>query len=358
MMMRALKYAFLALLCASVAGCSADSQEDSGVPRDVGLVLSSGGCKGAYHLGVWRALSEAGLVERIGAISGTSAGALCAALLVSVRDRTEQEKVWQDTFSIFRLSPDRADVERIYAREEKKKLKWYDVAELSPKMKEKLWEEAEKEARHDLMPKIAKACRELEANMDTTELTFGAMSMEPLRRNLDAVLPNPFTSAHPVIYASALKCGKDREFRSFRINSLDHKTQIDALCASASIPIAFPPVEIDGALWQDGGWVERGGDRTPVDPILKNHKKIKIVIVVYLQEAKEIPVEYRTGLRRKAESAGVRLVEIVPSRRIGGPFKGWFGVFDTTEDTMQELIEVGYSDAKKTISSAFPSEPR
>lgn len=48
--------------------------------QDVGLVLSGGGGKGAYEIGVWKALDEYGVTPNIGAISGTSVGALNSAL--------------------------------------------------------------------------------------------------------------------------------------------------------------------------------------------------------------------------------------------------------------------------------------
>ena len=41
----------------------------------IGLVLSGGGGKGAYELGVWRALKELGISKYISVFSGTSIGA-------------------------------------------------------------------------------------------------------------------------------------------------------------------------------------------------------------------------------------------------------------------------------------------
>ncbi|MBZ4223931.1 patatin-like phospholipase family protein [Bacillus wiedmannii] len=46
----------------------------------VGLVLAGGGCKGAYHIGVWKAFNEYGISDNICAVSGTSVGALNATL--------------------------------------------------------------------------------------------------------------------------------------------------------------------------------------------------------------------------------------------------------------------------------------
>ena len=40
------------------------------------VALEGGGAKGAYEIGVWKALSEAGI--KYNAVSGTSVGSMCA----------------------------------------------------------------------------------------------------------------------------------------------------------------------------------------------------------------------------------------------------------------------------------------
>ena len=50
--------------------------------RGFGLVFSGGGAKGAYEIGVWKYLHEFGLDRYVRAISGTSVGALNAALFL------------------------------------------------------------------------------------------------------------------------------------------------------------------------------------------------------------------------------------------------------------------------------------
>ena len=42
----------------------------------LGLVLSGGGAKGAYQLGVWKAMDEFGLRRMVKAVSGPSVGYL------------------------------------------------------------------------------------------------------------------------------------------------------------------------------------------------------------------------------------------------------------------------------------------
>lgn len=48
--------------------------------KEYGLVFDGGGARGAYQIGAWRALSEAGV--KISAVAGTSVGARMAPLFV------------------------------------------------------------------------------------------------------------------------------------------------------------------------------------------------------------------------------------------------------------------------------------
>ena len=57
------------------------------------IALEGGGAKGAYQVGVWRALQEAGV--RYNAVSGTSVGALNGAMM-AMEDLTMAEKLWKD----------------------------------------------------------------------------------------------------------------------------------------------------------------------------------------------------------------------------------------------------------------------
>lgn len=60
---------------------------------EIGLIFSGGGGRGAYQIGVWEALSEMGYTKRITAVSGTSVGALNAALYSSVSSEKAAE-IW------------------------------------------------------------------------------------------------------------------------------------------------------------------------------------------------------------------------------------------------------------------------
>ena len=47
--------------------------------KEYGIVLDGGGARGAYQIGAWKALKEAGV--KINAVAGTSVGALNGALI-------------------------------------------------------------------------------------------------------------------------------------------------------------------------------------------------------------------------------------------------------------------------------------
>ena len=65
----------------------------------IGLVLSCGGAKGAYQAGVWKAMVETGVAERVTAISGTSVGAINAAAFAAIRDPGVIKRLWHDGVS-------------------------------------------------------------------------------------------------------------------------------------------------------------------------------------------------------------------------------------------------------------------
>lgn len=60
--------------------------------KEYGLVLEGGGAKGAYQIGAWKALKEAGV--KIRGVAGTSVGALNGAL-ICMDDLEQAEKLWR-----------------------------------------------------------------------------------------------------------------------------------------------------------------------------------------------------------------------------------------------------------------------
>ncbi len=62
--------------------------------RAVALMLSGGGAKGRYQLGVIRALEEAKLLKRVKAVSGVSIGAINTLLVITKQNKAARDHFW------------------------------------------------------------------------------------------------------------------------------------------------------------------------------------------------------------------------------------------------------------------------
>ena len=82
-----------------------------------GIALAGGGARGAYQIGVWKALREHGLDKYISCYSGASVGSLNAALM-AMGDYDLAYKIWLnlDKTSLFHLE------DKITRRIQKEKL--------------------------------------------------------------------------------------------------------------------------------------------------------------------------------------------------------------------------------------------
>ena len=61
--------------------------------KEYGLVLEGGGARGAYQIGAWKALAEAGV--KIRGVAGTSVGALNGAL-ICMGDVENAQELWEN----------------------------------------------------------------------------------------------------------------------------------------------------------------------------------------------------------------------------------------------------------------------
>lgn len=310
-------------------------------PVPLGLVISGGGAKGAYEVGVWQALEEADVASNIVAISGTSVGAINAALFATRPEAAES--LWLENMEdVFAINTNRVG-ETIQ--------KTLDTAAESVKVAEetdKKW----KGVVHFVLSTALRVAGDAVDVTATPEEREGYIDSSNLAAALDANLPSVWPAEAPAVYATAVEKNAGKAARTWKLNGEPHERRVLALRASAAIPLGFDTVEIDGKTYVDGGWESKGGDNVPLGPILENHPGIKTVIVVYLDDERHLPMARVEKNRTAATAAGVRLVEIIPSENIGGAFDGWQGVFDASPETARHLIELGHSDARKALREA------
>ena len=82
--------------------------------KEYGLVFDGGGARGAYQIGAWKALAEAGV--KINAVAGTSVGALNGAL-VCMGDVEKAERIWSEMRFSSVMDVDDNWMERLFNKE-------------------------------------------------------------------------------------------------------------------------------------------------------------------------------------------------------------------------------------------------
>lgn len=208
----------------------------------IGLVLSGGGGKGAYELGVWKALTELELDKYIEVFSGTSIGAFNAVLFAQ-NDMKAAEALW-DEVTMEKLAPiSKAQLLK----------KGFELAiggrhiELIKKRMAKMMEEG-------IAPKD------------------GAKEIIDKYLRVDKVKENK-----RICYAACTEL-PDFTAKYFKLNNYDDELAKEIVVASATLPRIYSCTEILGNKYIDGGVV----DNTPIQPVYE--EGCDIIIVVHLSK--------------------------------------------------------------------------
>lgn len=305
----------------------------------LGLVLAGGGGKGAYEIGVWQALRDLGLEQSVAAVSGTSVGALNAALFAT-GDLERARTVWRDlspTHIIFSPDPDKAEAQIAQllsspglGQRFKDFLHIGSVPDpLVPVSVGATTSTALFFLRNRLLPTLSQL------------LMSGIISADGLGEMIDGAVDCARLSASPVrCYATCLRIPRLKPDR-FLLNSRAPEDVRAILQASAAIPFFFPMAAVEGRRYLDGG-LPPWGDNVPVQPLYEL-EGCRTILVVHLSGSSKVDA----GL-----FPGARLVEIFPSAELGGPA----GTFDFTAKGARWRMELGYRDGVEQLAplcSAF-----
>lgn len=325
------------------------------------LVLAGGGAKGAYQVGVWKAMTELGISKDVVVMSGTSVGGLNAALFATIRDQIKIESVWlasmgevmvvnkdkvrgvlQQGLDDFSTSLDSHNkfIESEKAKEAQRigvpveNLPVDKVKEIERKANWKLGFETTLQ----ILGRMGQRANRVTGGDGKVD---GYVDPEKLKELIETKLPREWPAEAPVVYVTAVEKGVWKR-RAFRLNGEPFSRKVAMLRATSAIPGAFSTVEIDGKNYYDGGWTDKGGDNVPEEPILQYHPEISTVYVVYLNDEKNI------GKDREAPTsyAGKRLVEIIPSKSL----QGSLGALNFDANHAKLLIQLGYDDAMKVLA--------
>ena len=189
---------------------------------NIGIVFEGGGGKGAYQVGAWKAIRELGIERFVTCVSGTSVGALNAALFY-MGSLSCAEELWRSI----------TDDDILHEKE-----------------------------------------------VDIFENGDCIFSQKKLGELIETAIRGTSKSV------SCKKCYvtcryRDRnEYRYFKWSDFwDIQLKKSVLLASAAIPIVFESINIDGEWYVDGG---ANGDNIPVRPLEREH--LDCIIVVHLSE--------------------------------------------------------------------------
>ncbi|WP_372012946.1 patatin-like phospholipase family protein [Pseudoxanthomonas sp. 10H] len=235
-------------------------------PVLVDLALQGGGAHGAFTWGVLdRLLDEEWL--RIDGISGTSAGAMNAAVMVDGLDRGGREgarqalaRFWRDVSDAARFSPlQRGPLDVLLGRWSLDGSPLFVGMELASR----LW------SPYDLNP-------------------FG---LNPLRDILERTIDFKRLARAPVklfITATNVRTGRGRVFRNPELSP-------EVLLASACLPNMFQAVELDGEYWWDGGY---SGNPTITPLVRECDSRDTILVAINPVERAGRPTTARAILNR------------------------------------------------------------
>ncbi len=263
--------------------------------RRRGIALAGGGARGAYQIGALKALKEAGHLEDIHAVSGSSIGGVNACMLAT--DALEKaEEIW--------LSLDEKDLLK---------------------------------NRGNIIRRIFTEGVNLVKN--------GVYHTDHLQNWLDELIDYERLRERDVYVAVSHVGGAEcnlfelmslnvRDFfekkgriRYFNLRHLDEETIKKIIIASCAVPVFFRPVVIDENTYYDGGVL----DNTPFKPLIEAGCEEIIVIDLF-----------RVNFGRKKLVDGVPIYHFYPKRHLRG-------VLNFDSEQIKRRFALGYEETKERL---------
>ena len=205
--------------------------------KEYGIVLEGGGAKGAYQIGVWKAMKEMGI--KIKGISGVSVGALNGAL-ICMGDIDKAVKLWESITYDRVMEVDNEQMEHLIKRE-LKQLKLVDLTKTGMKV-----------------------------------LASRGFNVTPLKNMIEEVVEEDKIRNSNIEFYLGTFCISDMKQLEICAKEAEPEKLKDYLLASAYFP-AFKNEKLHGLSYVDGGVV----NNVPIDTLIKNGYKDIIVVRIY-----------------------------------------------------------------------------
>ena len=260
------------------------------------LVLSGGGARGAYHIGVIETLVQHGwMVDGTGPdiIAGTSIGAINAAALASGLTVAQLKQHWLEmhTEDVHRLSRDLPSVTRPLLRFLMRNVltsEAHNGASDIPDVTEGM-------SAHSVFSRLSSLfrTRPFRSLLDTTPWRYTLEKWMDFER-INSELAPALLLAATDLQSGALRmfCNRDRK------DNMSDTITIDHLMASSSIPIVYPWTTIDEHKYWDGAVLAN----TPLGPVVDVAGESDVdIIVVMMTPWNEDPAALRAQLQHLPE---------------------------------------------------------
>ncbi len=263
------------------------------INKEYGLVLEGGGAKGAYQIGAWKALKEAGIP--IKGIAGTSVGALNGAL-IAMDDFEKAEKIWE-TIRYSRVMDVDDDL-----LEQLKTFGLKDIAALGLS---------------ELIPAAKKVLKDR------------GFDIAPLRSLVEEVVDEEkIRNSEKELYVVTYSLS-DRKPMVVNVKGVPEGEIADMLMASAYL-IGFRREKLGGKYYMDGG----GVNNVPIDVLIEKGYKDILVLRIY---------GYGVDTERRLKVPDdVQLYHVAPRQDLGGLLE-----FDRRR--ARKNMVLGYFDAKRML---------
>lgn len=261
------------------------------------LVFAGGGGNGAFEIGAWRAIDESGLFD-IGAVSGSSVGALNAALY-AVGDFDTANEIWQS-------------------------IRPRDIIPVKP---------------HKIINKFKDVHKKMSvcSTDGLRRLIAGKGLIEKLQKS-----DIPCIASCTYAPQNILEC-MDTVINGEKVSYFDLRKQsrekiTDILLATSAIPIVFPQQKINGKFFKDGDFAGLG-DCMPVMPLYK--MGYRSFIIIHLDRYK--PIRLSKSLKNDKT---VEFIHIYPPREMDH----FHSIFNFNNAYIKKRIDIGYKSTKKLLN--------
>jgi len=253
--------------------------------KEYGIVFDGGGARGAYQIGAWKALKEAGV--RINAVAGTSVGALNGAL-VCMDDVEKAEDIWRRmTFSKV-MDVDDAWMERLFRKE-------LTIKEFLSESRKKIKE--------------------------------GGIDITPLRNLIHEMVDEEKIRRCGMTFCLLTFSVSDFKEMDLSLEDIPEGLLEDFLLASAYL-IGFKNERLHGKKYIDGGVV----NNVPLNSLVKRGYENIIEVRIYGPGRKPYVRMPDTGVK----------YEIAPTVKLGN-------IIEFSEKRSRQNLTIGYYDAQRVL---------